>query len=66
MIGGQTGFPRMTTGCRVGALELQGSDALDELLDEARGHKRVVLLYSAKDEEHNQAVVLADLLCERL
>lgn len=46
--------------------ELEGSDAFEELLEEARDHKRVVLLYSAKDEEHNQAVVLADLLRERL
>ncbi|MCK0112394.1 DUF488 family protein [Ornithinimicrobium sp. F0845] len=45
--------------------ELEGSDAFDELLEEARGHQRVVLLYSAKDEEHNQAVVLADLLRQR-
>lgn len=46
--------------------ELDGSDAFDELLTEAREHKRVVLLFGAKDEEHNQAVVLADLLREQL
>lgn len=42
--------------------ELEGSEAFDELVEEARGQQRVVLLYSAKDAEHNQAVVLADLL----
>lgn len=46
--------------------ELKGADAFEELLQEARGSKRVVLLYGAKDEEHNQAVVLADLLRDRL
>ncbi|USQ79293.1 DUF488 domain-containing protein [Ornithinimicrobium faecis] len=46
--------------------ELDGSDAFDELLKEVRGNKRVVLLYGAKDEEHNQAVVLADLLRDKL
>lgn len=46
--------------------ELDGSDAFDELLREARDNKRVVLLFGAKDEEHNQAVVLADLLREKL
>lgn len=38
--------------------------ALDELLAEVRGHKQVVLLYSAKDTEHNQAVVLSEVLRE--
>lgn len=38
--------------------------ALDELLAEVRGHKQVVLLYSARDTEHNQAVVLAEVLRE--
>lgn len=46
--------------------ELNGSEAFDELLAEAREHERIVLLYGAKDEEHNQAVVLADLLREKL
>ncbi len=46
--------------------ELNGSDAFEELLEEVRGAKRVVLLYGAKDTEHNQAVVLADLLREHL
>lgn len=46
--------------------ELDGSSAFDELLEETRSNKRVVLLYGAKDEEHNQAVVLADLLRAQL
>ena len=46
--------------------ELKGSDAFDALLEQCREHERVVLLYGAKDEEHNQAVVLADVLRERL
>lgn len=46
--------------------ELDESDAFDELLDEVRGFTRVALLFGAKDEEHNQAVVLADLLREQL
>lgn len=46
--------------------ELEGSDALEELLDEVREHKRVVLLFGARDEQHNQAVVLADVVRERL
>ena len=46
--------------------ELKDSDAFEELLQEVRSHERVVLLYGAKDEQHNQAVVLAELLGERL
>lgn len=46
--------------------ELKDSDAFDELLREVRDYKRVALLFGAKDEEHNQAAVLAELLRERL
>lgn len=42
--------------------ELRDSVAFAALMQEVRAHQRVVLLYSAKDTEHNQAVVLADLL----
>jgi uncharacterized protein YeaO (DUF488 family) len=44
--------------------ELRASDARDELkrvIDEAKGHKTVTLLYGAKDAERNQAVVLKAL-----
>jgi uncharacterized protein YeaO (DUF488 family) len=46
--------------------ELAGSPAVDELLAAAREHGKVTLLYGAKDEEHNQAVVLREYLLERL
>lgn len=42
--------------------ELEGSPALGELKDAVAGHSRVDLVYSARDEEHNQAVVLRDVL----
>jgi DNA-3-methyladenine glycosylase len=42
--------------------ELDGSAALGHLRDIAADHAVVTLVYSAKDEEHNQAVVLANLL----
>lgn len=38
---------------------------LDELADHARAG-RVTLVYGARDEEHNQAVVIAEALRERL
>ncbi|MFV0524520.1 MAG: DUF488 domain-containing protein [Acidimicrobiales bacterium] len=42
--------------------ELDGSAALDQLRRICRDHDVVTLLYGAKDTEHNQAVVLRDLL----
>lgn len=42
--------------------ELQGSTALSELRRLCTEHASVTLVYSAKDTEHNQAVVLRDLL----
>lgn len=46
--------------------ELDDSDAPQALLDRARdaGARTVVLLYAAKDTEHNHAQVLQDLLRE--
>ncbi|HEY9363252.1 MAG TPA: DUF488 domain-containing protein [Chitinophagaceae bacterium] len=38
--------------------ELESSPALHELLALLKRHKGITLVYSAKDEEHNQAVVL--------
>lgn len=38
--------------------------ALDELHAIADKHETVTLLFGAKDEEHNQAAVLAELLSE--
>ncbi len=42
--------------------ELHGSPALEELRAIVHVHKTVTLLYGAKDEEHNQAAVLLELL----
>lgn len=42
--------------------ELKGSPALAELIDLVKKHRKVTLLYGAKDEEHNQAVALAHML----
>ncbi len=39
-------------------------DQLDELRRRASAG-RVTLIYAARDEKHNNAVVLAELLCER-
>ncbi|MGD8214239.1 DUF488 domain-containing protein [Aestuariimicrobium sp. Y1814] len=48
--------------------ELVGDNAhaFAELLDEVRGFEQVVLLYSAHDADHNQAVVLAGMLRKEL
>jgi uncharacterized protein YeaO (DUF488 family) len=42
--------------------ELSKNDATVRLRQLARTTKRITLLYSARDEDHNQAVVLAELL----
>ncbi|MGZ4485800.1 MAG: DUF488 domain-containing protein [Nocardioidaceae bacterium] len=42
--------------------ELKGSEALAQLRARRRENPVVTLLYSAKDTQHNQAVVLRDLL----
>lgn len=45
--------------------ELQGhAEMVEQLLDKAK-EKRLTLLYGAKDEEHNQAVVLKKYLQNR-
>ncbi|MDN5794295.1 MAG: DUF488 family protein [Intrasporangium sp.] len=44
--------------------ELDGSAALTHLREIVADHDVVTLVYSAKDEEHNQAGVLAELLEE--
>ena len=40
----------------------EAAQQLQELYQFARGRKRLTLLYAFKDEEHNNAVVLKDLL----
>ena len=42
--------------------ELSKNEALAQLRQLARKRERVTLLYSARDEDRNQAVVLAELL----
>ncbi len=42
--------------------ELKENPAWKDLLDSARSHQTVTLVYGAKDEEHNQAVVLLEHL----
>lgn len=42
--------------------ELDGSDAFARLRAVRAEHRAVTLVYSARDTEHNQAVVLRDLL----
>jgi uncharacterized protein YeaO (DUF488 family) len=42
--------------------ELDDNAAVKELREVIASHDTVTLVYSAKDEEHNQAVVLADYL----
>lgn len=37
-------------------------DAVAKLRSAVKGHKKVTLLYGAKDTEHNEAVVLRDFL----
>lgn len=44
--------------------ELQQNGAVDELRELAR-HSRVTLLFGARDVEHNDAVVLRDVLLHR-
>ena len=42
--------------------ELQGSPAAAELAKQVQKHATVTLVYSAKDEQHNQAVVIKEFL----
>ena len=42
--------------------ELKNSAALEELLELVKKHKTITLVYSAKDELHNQAVVIKEYL----
>jgi uncharacterized protein YeaO (DUF488 family) len=46
--------------------ELKKSDAVQDLIGEIKKHTRVTLLYGAKDEAHNQAVVLQQYIKELL
>ncbi len=46
--------------------ELRKSTAVDELLQYCKEHTTVTLLYGAKDEQHNQAVVIQEFITELL
>jgi len=43
-------------------IELRNSPALEELSEHLKKHKTVTLVYAAKDELHNQAIVLKEFL----
>jgi uncharacterized protein YeaO (DUF488 family) len=42
--------------------ELKDAPALEELSKLLKKHKTVTLVYSAKDEQHNQAIILKEFL----
>jgi len=44
--------------------EIKASEALDELRSEIAKHKKITLLYAAKDEDHNNAAALLRILKE--
>ncbi len=46
--------------------ELKDSKALDKLIDLAKSSGLVTLVYAAKDEKHNDAVVLSEVLAGKL
>jgi uncharacterized protein YeaO (DUF488 family) len=46
--------------------ELNSNREFEKLLDLVRERERVTLVYSARDTEHNQAVVLKELIEKRL
>ena len=45
--------------------ELKGSNAVDELAAYIKEHQTVTLLYSVKDDEHNHALIVADLIKQK-
>jgi uncharacterized protein YeaO (DUF488 family) len=47
-------------------LELKDAPALSDLIGLARKHRRVTLLFGAKDERFNQAAVLKEMIVEAL
>ena len=44
--------------------ELKKSSVVGELLDDIKKHGTVTLLYAARDEEHNHALVLQDFIAK--
>lgn len=47
-------------------LELSDSEAVDTLIDNIKKHKRVTLLYGARDEIYNNAQVLLKFINDKL
>ena len=49
------------------AAELKANpEGVSELRDSIKGHAKVTLVYGARDEEHNEAVVLRDFLSAKV
>ncbi|MBO9617685.1 MAG: DUF488 domain-containing protein [Niabella sp.] len=46
--------------------ELNNNEDTDSFLDQCSKHKHITLLYGAKDEQHNQAVVLLEYINKKL
>ncbi len=46
--------------------ESQAHDAIAEIVDRAKQASAITLIYGAKDTEHNEAVVLRDILKRRV
>ena len=46
--------------------ELEESEAVDEIIKLIKKHKKVTLLYAARDTQHNNAMVLKDFLQKKL
>lgn len=45
--------------------ELKRSESAADLLRQLQYHPRITLLYAARDEAHNHAIVLLDYLCSK-
>jgi len=45
--------------------ELKKSNAVDQLIAYINEHETVTLLYSVKDEEHNHALIIRDLILQK-
>jgi uncharacterized protein YeaO (DUF488 family) len=45
--------------------ELLHSHAIDQVLELMKKHKAITLVYSSKDEQHNQAIVIKEFLEKR-
>lgn len=62
----EASFAHFSQAYRDELLQSPASEALEGLLDIVRTHDRVTLLYGAHDPEINHAVVLREVMLERL